>query len=378
MRILHLSDSSLPDWRIEKSALSSKNKGYSIFFGGKRVSSHQTIFDKVYEISWTSRSRNKFPYEWYVLKKQMMNVIKDVRPDIIHAHNVFSAKMARDIGDYPLVYDNHEYWSVYLKRQLEADVISKDLGKSNLHSYKNIIKNLIKDYIKRRYVTIWSKLEKELIRDVPTITVSDTIIADLKKIGKKIFLVPNFPLFKEIEWIGEPVYHQSLSSVYAGVEPKGSVRSLHRNLEGFVDIFENDDIGKLYIIGWNTSSTRNVHYRGFLDRTKMYNEMRNHSIGIIPFKKHWSHVFISPNKAYEYAHAGLFVMSTSGFSPVFEILQGHCLSFDNNHDLKNKLSYMDKNLDELYSKRLKMYQFARNNLLWEKYENNIFKSYKAC
>ena len=122
MRILHLSDSSLPDWRIEKAAISSKNRGYEVYFAGKKISpNYQSIFEKNFVINWTSRARNKFPVYWSNLKKQMKKIIAEVRPDIIHAHNVFSAKMAKEIDSYPVVYDNHEYWSIYLKRQLEAD-----------------------------------------------------------------------------------------------------------------------------------------------------------------------------------------------------------------------------------------------------------------
>ena len=121
MRVLHLSDSSLPDWRIEKAALSSKKVGHNVYFAGRPTSpSNKSIFDKIYLINWNSRSRNKFPLYWYSLKKQMKKVFKEVNPDIIHAHNVFSAKMAKEIGGNPIVYDNHEYWSVYLKRQLES------------------------------------------------------------------------------------------------------------------------------------------------------------------------------------------------------------------------------------------------------------------
>ena len=188
----------------------------------------------------------------------MTKVIKEVKPDIIHAHNIFSAKMVSEIDTFPLVYDNHEYWSIYLKRQLEAE---ENLNK-NIRSFQkkypsgNSLKNAIRYNLHKRYVKIWSDLEIELIKNIPTITVSNTIVTDLKKIGKKVFLVPNFPLFKEINWIPQPNYHQSLSSVYAGVEPKGPVKSLHRNLEGFVDIFENDSIGQLFVIGQNEPPTK--------------------------------------------------------------------------------------------------------------------------
>ena len=78
-------------------------------------------------------------------------------------------------------------------------------------------------------------------------------------------------------------------------------------------MFYEQDIGNLTMIGIedandNQKSITRVRYVGFLPRREMYEEMNNHSIGLVPFKKHWSHKYISPNKAYEYAHAGLYVM----------------------------------------------------------------------
>ena len=48
----------------------------------------------------------------------------------------------------------------------------------------------------------------------------------------------------------------------------------------------------------------------------------------IPFKKHWSHSYLSPNKAYEYAHAGLYVMCTSSLTSILETLKGNCSTFE--------------------------------------------------
>jgi hypothetical protein len=40
------------------------------------------------------------------------------------------------------------------------------------------------------------------------------------------------------------------------------------------------------------------------------------------------------------------------------------------------LDYFKDNLEELYRKRLKSFEFARANLLWENYEKNILYAYK--
>ncbi|HEY7081897.1 MAG TPA: hypothetical protein VH500_19560 [Nitrososphaeraceae archaeon] len=378
MKILHLSDSSLPDWRIEKSALSSKKMDDSIYFGGPRNSSYNSIFDKIYDISWTSRSRNRLPFHWNSVKKQMLNTIRELRPDIIHAHNIFSAAMVTEIGDYPLVYDDHEYWSMYAKIKLEAYSDYWSNKKGGLSNIKNSGKKFVLDLVHKRFAKIWSKSEKDIVMNNPTITVSKPIIDEFIKFSKKIYLVPNFPGTTETENIPEPKYHDTLSSVYAGNQMRGPIKPKHVDLEGFFNLFEQNNIGKLSVLGWDGDSTSNVIFQGHLNRIQMYSEMQKNSVGLIPFKKHWFHPFSSPNKAYEYAHAGLLVMNTSDLISITANLREHCIQFENYEDLTRKLCDLSNDLEELYSKRLNLYRFARNNLLWEKFEKNIFESYKAC
>ena len=378
MRILHLLDAPLPQWRTEKCAISGKKNGHSVFFGGPKNLKYQSIFDKTLEIKWTPSARHLFPYQWNIVKKQMKRVIDEVRPDIIHAHNIFSAKMAMEIGEYPLVYNDHEFWSVYVQRQLEAYNLTKQANTGKSSFLRGIVRNIARDFLKKRWVRIWSDAEKDIVTKVPTITVSQTIVEAHNKISDRNFLVPNFPLYKEIEFIGEPIYHESLTSVYAGVEAKGLIKPTHRNLEGFFETFEKHNVGKLYVLGWDSPSTKNIVYCGYLDRENMYKEMANHSTGLVPFKKHWSHKYISPNKAYEYAHAGLLVINTSGLTPISETMKGYCLEYENNDDLINILYHMSHNLEELYSKRIGIYKYARNMLLWEVHEKNIFEAYRAC
>jgi hypothetical protein len=108
----------------------------------------------------------------------------------------------------------------------------------------------------------------------------------------------------------------------------------------------------------------------------MFKELSDHSIGLMPWKKHWFHRYVSPNKAYEYAHAGLFVMYTSSLEPVKEYLLDNCLTFRDYEEMVSHLDYFKDNLEELYRKRIKSFEFARANLLWENYEKNILYAYK--
>ena len=386
LRILHLSDDPLPDWRIEKSAISASNLGYEIFFAGNdSINYHNKIFSKIYIINWTAKARFGVSTYWHYLKKEVGKVIKEAKPDIVHAHNIFSAKMISEFG-LPFIYDDHEYWLQYSKIISEnADTLCwKDKSPANI--VRTIAIDLpvkVRRIIINRYALhLWTNWEKEVVSSAPTITLSDKIAEELRVLGNtdRVFVVPNFPMKFETENLEKPHIHSRLSSVYAGIEGKSQP---HRNIEGFVDMFYEQDIGNLTMIGIedandNQKSITRVRYVGFLPRREMYEEMNNHSIGLVPFKKHWSHKYISPNKAYEYAHAGLYVMCTSSFETVLQTLKDNCTSFEDYKDLVSKLEYFRDNLEETYKMRLKIFEFARNNLIWERYENNILRAYQIC
>jgi hypothetical protein len=105
LRILHLSDVGLPDWRIEKSAMSALKFDHEVMFAGGDSKNYQTkTFSKIYEIKWTERARRGIPLYWYSVKKQVERVIKEVRPDVVHAHDIFSAKIISE-STLPFVYD---------------------------------------------------------------------------------------------------------------------------------------------------------------------------------------------------------------------------------------------------------------------------------
>src|ERR687897_108810 len=382
MRILHVSHESLPDWRIEKSAITASNRGNDVFFAGKLSNDYsRKSFAKIYKINWNAKARLGLPYYSVSIKKQLDKVLKETKPDVIHAHNIFSAKMVSEFG-IPFVYDDHEYWPVYVKRQSEVSRQNQqNIRPFTLSWPRMIARKFMREHLASKAVKLWTKWEQEIVSSHPTITVSEQIATDLRTNynAKDVFVVPNFPMFSEVRDFEKPRYHDSLSSVYAGVEAKGEITPAHRNIDGFFSSFLGQDIGDLVVIGWSAKSPSiKVRYMGFLPRQEMYREMFNHSIGLVPFKRHWSHVYISPNKAYEYAHAGLVVLSTSGFEPINAILGEHCITFEDYEDMASKLKYFKENLDELHKRRLRVFEFARENLIWEKNESSIVEAYRKC
>ena len=110
MKILHLSHESLPDWRIEKAAISALNNGHAVAFAGIYPKKYNNeTFSEIYNLVWTAKARFGIPFYWRSVKKQLEKIIRQARPDIVHAHNIFSAKMISEF-DVPFVYDDHEYW----------------------------------------------------------------------------------------------------------------------------------------------------------------------------------------------------------------------------------------------------------------------------
>lgn len=381
MKVLHVSQLSLPDSRVEKSAITGLNHGYRVFFAGMsspELPKSSKVFEKIYTLDWPSTNYPKgllVPYIlfgktsiWISVKKQIEKILQELRPDIVQAHNLLSAKIISEF-DVPMIYNDHEYWSVYIKRKYEAKILNNN----------NKILKQIKNYVYNRIIQIWLKWESDIVSTYPTIVTSQTTINEMKqKYSKEIFLLPNFPLKSETSICHPPIFHNDLKSVYTGIEVSKGVFP-HRNITGLDRIFNENNVGKLVLIGRiNFQSTDKVINKGFLPtREEMYNEMAKCSIGLLPMKKVWTHKYINHNKTFEYAHAGLYVICTSSYSDVIHILNDHCTPIEDYNDLVTKLIYFRDNKEELYSKRIKIYNFAKENLIWEKYEGNIIQAYKS-
>ena len=381
MKILHLSHESLPDWRIEKAAISALNNSHEVAFAGIYPKDYNNdTFSEIFSMVWTAKARFGIPFYWRSVKKQLAKIIREARPDIVHAHNLFSAKMISEF-DIPFVYDDHEYWPIQARLLKEIGNLPASEKTETVQSVFDLPKRIRRNFINNYAVKLWTKWESEVVSSHPTITVSSKIAEEMKTTAGntgKIFVVPNYPLRAEVGSFTKPLPHPRLSCTYAGGDAHNKEKYPHLNREGLPELFGNHDIGDLTIIGSEGYSSENVRYVGYLKRDSMYMEMSNHSIGLVPFKQHWSHAYLNPNKAYEYAHAGLYVMCTSSLTTIRESLKDNCSTFEGYETLVPQLGYFKSNPDVLYNKRLRIFEFAQANLIWEKNEQDIFRAYQMC
>ena len=284
MKVLHISESSLPDWRIEKSAITAKREGYNVFFAGENnVRDYKNfIFNKIFQFHWDMRAKYKFPFSYQRVKKKIHNIIDEIRPDIIHAHNILPAKIASEF-EIPLVFDDHEYSSMHGKVIYEFFKIRESLDNSK----KNKIRWIARKSLKRYMSKLWIEWEKEIVSKFPTITVSDRIADELKKYNStnKIFVVPNVPMKNEILDLDNPEYHTELSSAYMGSDGLAPHPYPNRDMSGLIETFNNNEIGRLEIIGWNDpeKETHKVKFHGYHSRENILKILRKSSIGLVPW-----------------------------------------------------------------------------------------------
>ena len=378
---MHVSHEALPDWRVEKCAISGARNGHDVRFAGvKSNNNYKRIFSEIYDLSWSAKARFGIPFYSRCLEKQLNRIIGKAKPDIVHAHNIFSAKLVSKL-DIPLVYDDHEYWPLQAK-------LLKEISTERTHDDSKPTRQFIKAYerIKRKLqndyaVRLWTRWEEEVVSSHPTITVSYKIAEEMQAlVGNtgKIFIVPNYPLLSEVRTVHMPTPQKGLSSVYAGGDANNIEKYPHLNRDGLPEVFCNNDVGNLTLIGSNGPTSPRVRYTGYLTRETMYDEMAKHSVGLIPFKKHWSHPYLNPNKAYEYAQVGLYVLCTSSLTSVQRTLKHNCSTFEDFESLVSQLEYFKNNPEDLYTKRVKMFEYAHDKLIWERNEQEIARAYQKC
>src|SRR5690606_21346391 len=125
--------------------------------------SSSSAFSKIWEVNWMVGFRvdrvsagmlGVQPY-WNQIKKQVEKAIEETRPDIIHAHDIYPAKMALELG-LPFVYDDHEYWSKH------TSLVRTDRSSS---SFKNLVKRIGKQFVGTKF----PEWEKEIVSKAPVI-----------------------------------------------------------------------------------------------------------------------------------------------------------------------------------------------------------------
>jgi len=374
LKILHITDGGLDDLRVINAALTGKKSGYEEFFCGEKPRTNFTtdVFKDTQWIKISNRVRISesispsidkfwpfypFPKHALALEKQIKLCVEKIKPDIIHAHNIFVAYHSLNL-EIPLVLDDHELYSVEIIANTENS------------SWRRKTISKIKE-------KLWKKWENMIGEKHPIITVSKTIANHHKKYCKNVFVVPNYPRKNSIEnkYFNEAT-NNNLSSVYLGTDFKDS--NSIRNIRGLHEIFsEEKNTGFLKRIGVSSPNNSKIQSFGFIPMKEAYQIMQKQChIGLLPWRHHWFHEYCCPNKVYEYAHNGLWLVTIDDLSPVIDDFGKFCDKFNSYDNLSSLLEFYNQNPDDLNKKRHDILNFAKDNLIWEKNEDKILDAYK--
>lgn len=377
LKILHVNDGDLDDPRIINAAFTGKKNGFDEYFCGENQGKtlQSDIFTKMFWIKIPDRVRvskknrllDRF-WRWYpypqhftILQKQLKTVIDQVKPDIIHAHNIFVG-FPLTFFDYPMILDDHEYYSLHTRAQNELN------------------KKLMNKFITKIKEKRWEDWENKIGEKCPIITVSQPIANSHEKYCKNVYVVPNYPVKDEIILKNfKPAGKRELHTIYLGRDSWENFSAV-RNINGLHELFNSkSDIGKLIRIGVSEPNTSNIQCFGLKKMPEAYRIMQEEGhVGLLTWKKHWFHRYCNPNKAYEYAHCGLQVIITNDFEAVIDDFGKFCDKISDLNDLAHILQFYKENPDELNKKRLESLEYARKNFVWEKVENRILEAYKKA
>ena len=116
---------------------------------------------------------------------------------------------------------------------------------------------------------------------------------------------------------------------------------------------------------------------GYLPYEEMLNTLTSHHIGLLPWLPHPYHEYCLPNKVADYGHAGLPIIVTSSLSSAVQILENNCYVIKEPSELLPLLKDLKKKKEQIEQDSNRIVNFARDELIWDKYEGNIFKAYSS-
>jgi len=362
MRILHLSGEPLPDIRVEKMAYLSKENGFEVFFAGRGFSSFalgENTFDGLFLVPWFPRAILGIPpyYRW--IKRRIKKIVMKVKPDIIHAHNVVSAKVAYDLR-LPFVFDDHEILSLEKKSDAKW-------------SQRKMFDRAIDVYQAYR-CRVW---ERKIAESHPVIVTCERAAEYYARFNSDVFAVPNYPSYFEIKkaQMAEEK-NKEFTAVYLGGDVYRTRRPF-RNVSKMLSIFKKTSNMRLIVVGdRKLKSCGNVISTGFIPHLKIYQVASRCHIGLLPWEKHWVHYYVNPNKPYIYAHCGLVVVVTSSLQNVVKAFRGNCITIESCRDLETVIKGLFENLTETIRRGLSTKKYAEKNFVFEHYAKRVKDAYK--
>ncbi|MFW9813512.1 MAG: hypothetical protein ACFFF9_13715 [Candidatus Thorarchaeota archaeon] len=343
MKILHTSHHGLPDHRVERAAYIAKKNGHTIEYLGLGETNAPTL-DVFDSITMLRRLNNLQVALSRSIRKEWIKEIERINPDIIHANDLVAARFS-SMSDYPMVYDDHEYWS---KQRV---------------SYRTW--PLWRQFVILPYTIGIPRWEKNILSKHVTITVSEGIAEEHRRIAPRVFVLQNYCLREEVKDIPRNANRSGIAYVGSDLTTKGIVTVgpnhpvakihkpvPHRDMTGITDFIEFDAIHGL-------------------PRKELYQALSEYQFGLIPFKDNPFAKYSNSAKTFDYLNCGLQVLMTRS---IYEAHGGlpYTYPIDDYTDIQTLVD-QHKNVGPL-----EIMDYAHENLVWEAQQERLFEAYNLC
>ncbi len=384
MRAAIITNGKLPDPRIERQIHTLLKEGIEVhYIGAFKGTTGVVDIEKVHvhAIEGWSHYVNlkRQPYYWW-MKRRVHRILKQIRPDSILASNIFAGILVHELG-YPVVIDDREQYS--LKRYIGL----------------RYIRSRFRRFLQQIYIKKIRDYEEILAENHPFITVTKKGYVYYKyDLGcKKVYVVRNFPLRKEVPGIKMPHFDEVVFN-YIGKEVSLALSkrttelyryfNYHRDISATIrvlhELYKKYSNVKLEVIGDpSLRSTGFMKCRGYVKHMKLYDYIMHSHYGLYSYKPSVYQQYVSSFRVYMYALAGVPPIVTSSYSDIIAVLKHHAIVIDEHNyleDLVQKLEQIiiDFDRDKYIDEREKIHRYASQNTVWENNENVLLEALKSC
>lgn len=328
MKILHASHKGFPDQRIEREAYIAKAAGHKVeFLGmGNNATPQLDVFEGIVMLRSINNRQAALDKN---IRREWAEAIERIDPDIVHASDIIAARYTSLTGR-PMVYDDHEYWS------------AQRIIYESWPTWKRIV---IRPFLK--VIPQW---ERELLENHVTVTVSEGIAKEHRRISSHVFVLQNYCLSAEVQDL--PVNPNREGAVYVGNDFLRKKFSRHRDMTGLRESIEFDALSGLA-------------------RNELYLRLTTYHVGLLPFKANPYSRYANSAKTFDYLNCGLQVLMTE---PLY-CAHGE-LPYTYPFHEYSEIPELLKNMKPVDPAEIMAY--ANGSLIWESQQDTLFEAYEIC
>ncbi|NHJ04809.1 MAG: hypothetical protein EAX90_08295 [Candidatus Heimdallarchaeota archaeon] len=369
-KVLMVTHTMLPDHRIDREAkiLAEKNfQVYIICTGYKREPSQ--VYTKVFTIQLDNFEKSLLPYFARKAAKRYEKIIKEIKPDIIHAHDIMAANIVRFVipKGVKFVYDTHEDWELLRKRQRKIE--------------PNFVKKLaIIFYTFPATKFITKKIAKSANLIVLTTKYSIPYFLNLGIAKDNIITIENFALLSIIK---EALLREDLVDDFIKSDPRkkmvhSSTRvklsaKIVRDVSEFAKAVNELDDWVMVVFGPEDEEFKKmgVHFLPPRPQIEYLASIAKCDVAINPLILDERTNYSSPNRVFEFVSLGLKVISSK--SVYLEDKFGDKLIWADTNTPKEKIKEILRNIEKYPNKE--ELQKISEKFNWESEMDNLIAKY---